>query len=371
MGRLQDCGPRGDGHRHIVDFDVDHFHDVSHTPLFLDDGAEFALLHTGAALDALGLVDHMGHLDGAFDGANGAGTGAEGAAFALIGEDGDLHQVFADAGGALLVHDVGDVFIPEVPEGGEDGIGSGLAQAAEGVGLDVVAKLLHLVQIFQRRLAPGDLVEHLVKTLGAHPAGGTFAAGLVHGEFEEEFGNVHHTGVLVHDDQSAGAHHGADGDQVVVVDGHVHMLSGNAAAGGTAGLSRFEFLAVGDAAADLFDDLPEGGAHGDFHQAGVLDLAAQSEDLGAFGLLGSHGGEPVRTLQDDLGDVGVGFHVIQDSGFLEQTLDRREGRTGTGLAPVAFDGGHQCGLLATDERTCAQTEVDVKVKAGAEDVFAQ
>ena len=149
------------------------------------------------------------------------------------------------------------------------------------------------------------------------------------------------------------------------------MLRRDAAAGGTAGLSRFEFLAVGDAAADLFDDLPEGGAHGDFHQAGVLDLAAQSEDLGAFGLLGAHGGEPVRTLQDDLGDVGVGLHVVQDSGFLEQTLDRREGRTGTGLAPVAFDGGHQCGLLATDERTCAQTEVDVKVKAGAEDVFAQ
>ena len=57
--------------------------------------------------------------------------------------------------------------------------------------------------------------------------------------------------------------------------------------------------------------------------------------------------------------------------MLEQALDRREGRTGPGLAAVALDGGHQRGLLAADESAGAQTEVDIEVKAGAEDVLAQ
>ena len=38
----------------------------------------------------------------------------------------------------------------------------------------------------------------------------------------------------------------------------------------------------------------QGGAHGDFDKAGVVDLAAQGEDLGALALLGAHGGEPLR-----------------------------------------------------------------------------
>ena len=55
----------------------------------------------------------------------------------------------------------------------------------------------------------------------------------------------------------------------------------------------------------------------------------------------------------------------------KQALDRREGRTGTGLAAVALDGGHQRGLLAADEGAGAQAQLDIKVKAGAEDIVAQ
>ena len=76
-------------------------------------------------------------------------------------------------------------------------------------------------------------------------------------------------------------------------------------------------------------------------------------------------------VEDDLGDVGVGLHVVQDGGLAEQALHRREGRTGPGLAPLALDGGHQGGLLAADKGAGAQLELHVKVKAGAEDVLAQ
>ena len=64
---------------------------------------------------------------------------------------------------------------------------------------------------------------------------------------------------------------------------------------------------------------------------------------------------PVRALQDDLRNVGIGLHVVQHGGLAEQALDRRERRTGTRLAALALDGGHQSGFLAADERTRAQT----------------
>ena len=72
------------------------------------------------------------------------------------------------------------------------------------------------------------------------------------------------------------------------------MLLGDAAAGRAAGLDGLELLAVGDAAADVEDDLAEGDPHGDFDQAGVVDLADQREDLGPLARLGPDAGEPVR-----------------------------------------------------------------------------
>ena len=58
----------------------------------------------------------------------------------------------------------------------------------------------------------------------SHTAGGTFAAGFIHGKLQEELGDIHHAGGLVHDDQAAGAHHGADCDQIIVVDRGIYQL---------------------------------------------------------------------------------------------------------------------------------------------------
>ena len=68
-------------------------------------------------------------------------------------------------------------------------------------------------------VALGDLIQHFTAVrLGTDTAGRTFSAGFIHGKFQEEFRDVYHTGVFVHDDQTAGAHHGTDRDQVVIVD---------------------------------------------------------------------------------------------------------------------------------------------------------
>ena len=102
-----------------------------------------------------------------------------------------------------------------------------------------------------------------------------------------------------------------------------------------------------------------------------MDLAAQGKDLGSLGLLGAHGSEPLRTVEDDLGNVGVGLHIVQDGRLLEQAFERRERRTRTGLPAVSFDGRHQRRLLPAYKRAGTETEPDVKFEAGSENVIPQ
>ena len=86
-------------------------------------------------------------------------------------------------------------------------------------------------------------------------------------EFEEEAGHVDHAAVLVHDDQAAGAHDRAQFGERLVVQRHVEVLLGDAAAGGAADLRRLELLAAGNAAADVVDQVAQRHADGHFDQA--------------------------------------------------------------------------------------------------------
>ena len=79
-GRLQHAGALGHRDRNVVDLQIDHF--LVHVllpSLMLGNGVEAAVVHTGAALDALFLVDDMGSPDHARDGVGGAVLGAQGA----------------------------------------------------------------------------------------------------------------------------------------------------------------------------------------------------------------------------------------------------------------------------------------------------
>ena len=103
----------------------------------------------------------------------------------------------------------------------------------------------------------------------------------------------------------------------------------------------------------------------------MVDFAAEREYLGALALFGAHRSKPLGTVEDNLRDVGVGLNVVENGGLLIQTLYSRERRTRTRLAALAFDGGHQSGFLAADERAGAETKLHVKIEAGAENIFAE
>ena len=282
-----------------------------------------------------------------------------------------MHEILADARRAALFDDVCFVLVAEILERRQDRVRRRLTERAHCVRLDVVAELFHLIEILERAVAGRDLVEHFEKASRTDTARRALAAALVDREVEEEARDVDHAGRVVHDDHTAGAHHSADLDQVVIIDRQIEILRRDAAAGRTAGLNGLKLSAVRDAAADVIDDLAERGAHRDLNEAGVDDLAAECEDLGALALLGAHGGEPLCALQNDLRDVRERFNVVDDRGLTEQALVRRERGLVSRLAAVALDGGQKRGLFAANERACAETDFDVEIKAGAEDILAQ
>lgn len=127
---------------------------------------------------------------------------AHSASDTLILIDGELKQILADARGALLVHNMGDILIAEELQSRENRVRRGLTESAERVCLYVIAELFHSVDILKSALTLGYLIKHLIKALDTHTAGSALSAGFVDREFKEELRHIDHTGVLIHNDEA-------------------------------------------------------------------------------------------------------------------------------------------------------------------------
>jgi len=300
-----------------------------------------------------------------------ADSGAEGTTLTLVGVNNIAEKLLADTCGTLLINDVSDIFIAEESESGENRVRSSLTERAERCRLDVVCKFFELVEVFHFAVTVSDLVEDFKKSYSTDTAGRALTAGFVNGEFEEELSDVNHTCIFVHDDETAGTHHGTSLNEGVEVDRSIDEFCRETSAGRTTGLSCLELLAVGNAAADFFNNFTESSTHGDFHETGVLDLTAESEYLGTGRTSSTEGLEPISTVENDLSDVSVGFYVVYDGRLTPETLNSRERRTGTGFTAVTFNGGKECGFFAAYECACTETDVEVEIEAGTENVLTE
>ena len=99
-------------------------------------------------------------------------------------------------------------------------------------------------------------------------------------------------------------------------------------------------------------------------------LPPRAEYLGTLALLGADGTEPLSALKNDLRDIGIDLDIVEDGGLAEDTGSGREGRTGTRLAALAVDGGHQGSFLAAHKGAGAQTQLHIEIEAGAQDILA-
>ena len=313
----------------------------------------------------------MGVLDRAGNSVDGALARTERAALALLGFDDVADELRALAGGALLILDVGHVFVHEVSQGRLDGVGRRLTETAERSLAHRVRDCLELLDVVFDTATVGNLIEVVEKLTTADTAGRALTAALIDREVEVELGDIDHAVGLVHNDQAAGTHNRADLGEVLVVDRGVEELGRNDTARRTARLSGLELVTAADAAADIEDDFAERRAHGNFDKAGVVDLTGKSEDLGTLRSLGTDLAEPLGALVDDNGDIGERFDVVDDRRAAPETLDRRERRTGLRHTAVTLDRLEKSRLFAADERAGAEAELDVEVEVAAENLLAQ
>ena len=273
----------GSAFRHLYGFSVDcnvyHAHSFFVLLSFFVNRLERALFHACAALQALRLIDFVRNLLLAPDCRSRAQLRTDPAALTDIRIDLNLDQLLTYARRTFLIYNVCDIFVSVVSQRAEDRIRRRLAESAESGSLDILCQSLETVDIFQFASSLRNLCQNLQHSLRTDSARRTLSAGFIHGEFQEEFCDVDHTVIFVHDDQSAGAHHGTESGKVIVCHRRIDMRCRNTAAGRAARLSRLEFLAAGNTSADIIDNFTQRGTHFDFHQTCIDDLSAYGEYL--------------------------------------------------------------------------------------------
>ncbi len=284
---------------------------------------------------------------------------------------GSSHQRGADTGFTVLVADMLLVLAAKVADGGEYGIRRGLAEPAERCFLDFGAELDKPVDVLVLAVALADAVENLEHPLGADSARRTFPARLLLHELQEESGDVHHTGGIIHDDKTARAHNGAELLEGGVVEGNVEVLPGHAPSGGTTDLGRLEGFVVFDAAAYVVYEFPEGGADGHLHEAGITNGPGKGKHLGALAVLGTDTRVGLGALGENRGDVGVGLDVVENGWLAPQALVGREGWSRRRFTPFPLDGVDEGGFLATDECAGALPDLEVEGEGASENAVAE
>ena len=95
-----------------------------------------------------------------------------------------MQQIFTFLSRASLVHNVLHIFLTEIPECGDDRVGSCLSKSAQAGNLHMRCQLFDLVEFFHCGSALCDIVEHMEQTLCSDSAGRTFTAGLLAGELK-------------------------------------------------------------------------------------------------------------------------------------------------------------------------------------------
>ncbi len=159
--------------------------------------------------------------------------------------------------------------------------------------------------------------------------------------------------------------------QGVEINLDIQVLGRDATSQGATGLNGLEFLSLRDAASDIKDDLTQGDPHGDLHEAGIVHLSRQGKDGCSGALFCADIVEPLCTVHNDLGNIRIALHIVKVGRFTPEACNGREGRSGTGLAATAFNGGQKGGFLAADKCACSLFDVKMEADVCPQDVITQ
>ena len=148
------------------------------------------------------------------------------------------------------------------------------AEVAERRDRDHLAKVLQEGEVLAVDAVVLQPPQQLVHAFRSLTAGNALAAELRLCVFHKARGHVHHAAVLVEHRDNAVATAHAVGLELGELQRQIQMLLGQKTAARSADLHSLELLPARDAAADVVDDLTNGGrVLGDIHIAGICNIA--------------------------------------------------------------------------------------------------
>ena len=236
--------------------------------------------------------------------------------------------------------------------------------------MDGLCYFLEPVEILELTLTLGYSLKYAQHLGYALAAGGAFPAGFLLCEVHKEAGYLHHTGVVTHDDKSAGAYYCADLLERVEIERKVEMLLGEAAARGTAYLNGLELSGLGTAAY-IEDYLAKRRTERHLDKAGVFYIARQGEGFGAVVAVRSYRAVPFGAAAYDGRNVCKGLDIIKNGGGGQKPCVNGTGRLCSRHTAMALYRGRERGSLSADEGTGTCAYMQMKAFSGTEYVVAE
>lgn len=126
-----------------------------------------------------------------------------------------------------------------------------------------------------------------------------------------------------------------------------------------------------DAAGEVVEDLAHRRAERDLKDARAVDIARHADELRANRLAAATGGVDARIVEQKVRHERQRLDIVEAGRAGEDAADLDERRLHARAARLALNRADQGGALAADVGAGTRVEVDVEVKAAAEDVRAE
>ena len=120
------------------------------------------------------------------------------------------------------------VLLPEIAEGGENGIGSCPAQGTHASLPGPVGQVLQVLQVFFPSLPLANLLQDLQHPFGSYASETALSAGLTLGKGQKVLCNIDHAIAVIQHHQSTASHHGSNLGQGLKINGRVRQAGRNA-----------------------------------------------------------------------------------------------------------------------------------------------
>ena len=262
------------------------------------------------------------------------------------------------------------ILIAEVFQGSQYRVRGSLPKSAHSAVLDLCCQLFQKFDISVTALAFCDSFQNLQHSLSTDTAVVTFTAGFFLCKVKEETSHIYHTGVLIHNDHTAGTNDSTCFIDIFICNRSIDQLCRDTSAGWSAHLNSFEFLVVFDSSANVVNNLFQSHSHRNFYKAALFDLTCKGKYFGSFGLLGTSVSKCLTAVCNDPCNVCISFYVINVGRKLPVSLCSRERRFQTRHTSLTFQRSDQSGLLTTYECTCTSFDADIKVEICSKQILS-